>query len=279
MTLPDPPPSSPPLRLEAALGQASADRRIDILRRIGSGSSISEAARGAGVSYKAAWQALETLGNLAGQPVVDKVVGGAGGGGAHLTAAGRQLLALAERLESARRAVLAGDEVPGGLSLRTSMRNLLRCTVADIQPPLEHAGSASAHVRLRTAGGETLYASITRESVELLGLQPGTPVLALFKATAVRIETTPDAAAAATPASAPAHPVRNESATAQGAASLSNSLSGRVADDTTTPGGELSLVLTGGERLTGFALPEHRVLAGVGACARFAASAVVIALP
>ena len=33
-----------------------ADKRIDILRRIGDVGSISEAARRAGVSYKAAWQ-------------------------------------------------------------------------------------------------------------------------------------------------------------------------------------------------------------------------------
>lgn len=43
-----------------------ADKRIDILRRIGDVGSISEAARRAGVSYKAAWQAIETLNNLAG---------------------------------------------------------------------------------------------------------------------------------------------------------------------------------------------------------------------
>ena len=41
-----------------------ADKRIDILRRIGDVGSISEAARRAGVSYKAAWQAIETLNNL-----------------------------------------------------------------------------------------------------------------------------------------------------------------------------------------------------------------------
>ena len=53
-----------------------ADKRIDILRRIADVGSISEAARRAGVSYKAAWQAIETLGNIAGGPLVEKVVGG-----------------------------------------------------------------------------------------------------------------------------------------------------------------------------------------------------------
>ncbi len=37
--------------LADALGHATTDKRIDILRRIGTVGSISEAARGAGVSY------------------------------------------------------------------------------------------------------------------------------------------------------------------------------------------------------------------------------------
>ena len=70
------------------------DRRIDILRRIADVGSISEAARSAGMSYKSAWQAVETLTNLAGTPIVEKVVGGANGGGTQLTATGRLILDL-----------------------------------------------------------------------------------------------------------------------------------------------------------------------------------------
>ena len=82
------------LPLADVLGHEVTDKRIDILRRIGEVGSISEAARGAGVSYKAAWQALETLTNLAGVPLVEKVVGGTGGGGAALTEAGTEVLRL-----------------------------------------------------------------------------------------------------------------------------------------------------------------------------------------
>ncbi|MEK9804372.1 MAG: LysR family transcriptional regulator, partial [Curvibacter sp.] len=84
------------LPLADVLGYEASDKRIDILRRIGQAGSISEAARGAGVSYKAAWQALETLANLAGTPLVEKAVGGSGGGGAALTAAGLRVLQAAE---------------------------------------------------------------------------------------------------------------------------------------------------------------------------------------
>src|SRR6187455_3435960 len=96
-----------PLQLAGALGHEAADKRIDILRRIGDAGSISEAARAAGVSYKAAWQAIDTLSNLAGTALVEGAVGGAGGGGARLTQAGRQLLRAADEMTRARTQVLA----------------------------------------------------------------------------------------------------------------------------------------------------------------------------
>ena len=67
------------------LGYAQADKRLLILQLVGEHGSISQAARTAGISYKAAWQAIHTLTNLAGEPLVDSSVGGTGGGGARLT--------------------------------------------------------------------------------------------------------------------------------------------------------------------------------------------------
>ena len=90
--------SNSSLPLADVLGHEATDKRIDILRQIGQGGSISQAARAVGVSYKAAWQALETLTNLAGVPLVEKVVGGTGGGGAALTPAGQRVLQAAHAL-------------------------------------------------------------------------------------------------------------------------------------------------------------------------------------
>lgn len=59
---------------------------------MGQAGSIPQAASDAGVSYKAAWQAIDTLSNLKGQAQVDHPVGGTGGGGAGTKALG-QLLA------------------------------------------------------------------------------------------------------------------------------------------------------------------------------------------
>jgi len=149
------------LPLADVLGHEASDKRIDILRRIGQAGSISEAARGAGVSYKAAWQALETLANLAGTPLVEKAVGGSGGGGAVLTPAGQRVLQAADELARARQDVLArlgssGDAAgrPGmaALALRTSMRNQFPCTVGALSP---HTGLV--RVKLLLADGGTLF--------------------------------------------------------------------------------------------------------------------------
>jgi len=173
--------------LAGALGHAATDKRLDLLRRVGGSGSISQAAREAGVSYKAAWQAIDMLSNLAGVPVVEKVVGGAGGGGARLTVAGRQLLQAGVAMARSREQVLARLSRPQGgalaaLGLRTSMRNQLPCVVSNVQ-----AHGPLVRVELALPGGGTLASRITAESAELLGLREELEVLALCKATAVRV--------------------------------------------------------------------------------------------
>ena len=53
------------LHYAQAFGHETTDKRLDILQRIGEVGSISEAARGANVSYKAAWQGKLRLTNMA----------------------------------------------------------------------------------------------------------------------------------------------------------------------------------------------------------------------
>lgn len=252
---------TPPIRLADALGHDVTDKRLDILRRIGEVGSISEAARGAGVSYKAAWQAIDTLSNLAGTALLQRSVGGAGGGGAQLTPAGHQLLATAAVLGQARAQVLthlangpvgASPATPrlAALGLRTSMRNQLPCTVT----ALKRHGQA-LRVQLTLHGGDTLFARITRASAELLGLAPGLAVLALCKATAIEVSR-----------SAIAQPGRNR-------------LQGRATRvSRAAAGGEVSIQLEGGLQLVGFALPASGIAARSLCSAHMDESALVIAL-
>ena len=179
------------ISISNALGHGPADKRMEILRLIGQTGSISQAARTAQVSYKAAWQAIDTLTNLAGVGLVEKVVGGAGGGGAKLTEAGQRLLDTAALLERVRDEILTQLQVGGTehanvplsqLAIRTSMRNQLPCRVCG----LEGTGQI-VRVILQLPGGEALVSRITRASAELLALAEGQTVLALFKATAVTV--------------------------------------------------------------------------------------------
>lgn len=74
--------------------------KIDLLRQVAEGRSISAAARAMGLTYKRAWLLIDTLNRGFGRPVVEAVAGGRGGGGARLTPLGQALIARYEALEA-----------------------------------------------------------------------------------------------------------------------------------------------------------------------------------
>ena len=238
-----------------ALRHAPADKRIEILRLVGQSGSISQAAREAGVSYKAAWQAVDTLTNLAGVALLVRAVGGVGGGGARLTPAGEQLLDAARQMDGARQDVLqrfsgGAAQALSGAGLRTSMRNQFPCAVK----ALKRQGQAM-RVELSLRDGTALHARVTRESAELLGLRPGQSVLALCKATAVNVSI-----------SAEPVPGRN----------LLQGLVTRVSR--AAAGGEVALELNSGLQLVGFCGPASGLKKRGSAVALVDESAVVIAV-
>lgn len=264
-------PTMPSPRFIDALGHGPGDKRIDILRGIASTGSISQAAREAGVSYKAAWQAIDTLTNLAGVPLVERAVGGAGGGGALLTAHGGHLLELADALDAARREVHARWATGGGdactrvdatvarLAVRTSMRNQLPATIEAL---VTTGRTVRVQMRVGEGGaGGAIAARITQESAELLGLSTGMAVIALCKATAVRVARS--AAVAVVTRRAPG-----------------NRLDGSVASALRGDGGdEVAVVIAGGLQLVGFAPAGSGLRVRQRATATVDESAVVVALP
>ena len=66
--------------------------RIELLRAIAEKGSITHAAKAVGISYKSAWDAIDTMNTLAGEPLVARSTGGKGGGSTQLTARGRRLV-------------------------------------------------------------------------------------------------------------------------------------------------------------------------------------------
>ncbi len=256
------------------LGYAQADKRLHILQLVGQHGSISQAAREAGISYKAAWQAIHTLTNLAGTPLVESAVGGSGGGGAQLTPAGERLLDAAHQMDTARRGVLERFNEPSATALagpRTSMRNHLPCRVARLES--DGARDPMVRVVLSLADGGQLASLITRESAELLALAIDLPVLALCKATAVRVlAPEPD------PKPQPPRPSRAPRL-AEPPTHAVNRLPGKIGRlSRGVQRDEAVVTLDGGLQLTGFAARPNRLRSGSRVVAELDESAVVIAL-
>jgi len=197
-----------PLELSTTLSLRSGDqswgseRRMALLAAIGTEGSISAAARKVGLSYKAAWDAVDMMNNLAGGLLVERVTGGKRGGGALLTERARQLVAWyqAARAEHQRFMQALSQLGPDGarhldllhsMALQTSARNRFEGVISGIE-----ADGVNDHVRLRLDEHITLGATLTHASTERLALAPGRRALAFVKAQAVRIlPGGPDAAA------------------------------------------------------------------------------------
>jgi molybdate transport system regulatory protein len=183
------------MTLLSTLAQHIARRpqRIALLQQVAEQGSITRAAKAAGLSYKAAWDAIDELNNLAGQVLVERSVGGKGGGGARLTATGERLLQLYRRLERLQAQLLDAAEqdedlaLLGRLMLRTSARNQLSGRVAAIQ-----AQGRNDLIEIALDDDNRLHAQITHDSTERLELTVGAPVVALFKAGCLELVETGD---------------------------------------------------------------------------------------
>ena len=98
-----PEPHRPVLRIRIVFGDAEmiGPGKAELLDRIDRCGSIAAAGREMGMSYKRAWELVGTLNAMFRAPVVESTRGGPGGGGAVLTAAGREVLDLYRAFESA----------------------------------------------------------------------------------------------------------------------------------------------------------------------------------
>ena len=65
---------------------------IALLEKINELGSINSAAKAVGISYKTAWHLVNMVNNLSEKPLVDRVIGGKGGGGTALTKEGKKVI-------------------------------------------------------------------------------------------------------------------------------------------------------------------------------------------
>ncbi len=87
------------LSLVTTAGALASERRIRLLEAIAEHGSITRAAKAVPLSYKAAWDALDAMNNLAERALVERTAGGRQGGGTRLTDAGRELVAMYRAVE------------------------------------------------------------------------------------------------------------------------------------------------------------------------------------
>jgi molybdate transport system regulatory protein len=163
--------------------------RIRLLEAVAREGSISAGAREAGITYKAAWDALDALSNLFGQPLLETRTGGKAGGGASLTPAGVKVIEAYRRMEAEMARVvralepdLAGSGITplnlfSGFFMRTSARNALRGTITAIE-----ADHLAADVLVSVTPDIAIHALVTAESLRDLGLVAGRDVILLIKA-------------------------------------------------------------------------------------------------
>ena len=73
--------------------------KVDLLESIGREGSISQAARERHLSYRRAWNMVDTMNQCFKEPLIVSITGGKGGGGAQLTAAGEKVIQLYRKME------------------------------------------------------------------------------------------------------------------------------------------------------------------------------------
>lgn len=188
---------TPPMEITALLGLSvnghalASPRRLALLAAIAEHGSLTAAAKAAGLSYKGAWDAIEQLGNLAGEPLVVREVGGKGGGRTRLTPRGTRLLEnfvviqreharFLERLNLRARGLLDDYALLENIAMKTSARNQFAGTVLTVR-----TGAVNDEVELEVIGGQRIIATITSDSRQTLGLEAGARAIALIKSSSV----------------------------------------------------------------------------------------------
>ena len=86
--------------IESDDGMFLGNGRVRLLKAIDETGSLSKAAKSIGMSYKKAWNLIDSVNKHAEQTVVEKSTGGKDGGGTEVTAYGKELIAQFDALNT-----------------------------------------------------------------------------------------------------------------------------------------------------------------------------------
>lgn len=166
-------------------------KRIALLSAIDKVGSLNAAAKLVPLSYKGAWNMIDTMNNLCPVPVVEKITGGVNGGGTTLTEYGRNLVKTYEIIQKEHQKFLETlshitDFDKGSLkffrrfNMQISARNQLLGIIQKIE--VEKV-SATIYVKLKS--GYVMTSVITVGAIENLGLKENDEVIVIIKSNSI----------------------------------------------------------------------------------------------
>ena len=86
--------------IEGDSGTFLAQGRVELLKNIDETGSINKACKKMHMSYKKAWELVDSINEQSKKPLVIKISGGKGGGGTQLTSEGHNAIRKFEKLQS-----------------------------------------------------------------------------------------------------------------------------------------------------------------------------------
>ena len=174
------------------------EKRIELLHAIEEHGSISKAAKAVPMSYKSAWEAVDTMNSLSPEPIVHRETGGKDGGGTTITAYGLKLLENYAVLKEEHTRFLArlseltdiqsgAFKTIGRLAMQISARNQIQAEVISVE-----SANVNAKIHLKLKSGQVLVSVITKEAVENLHIEEKQTVTAIFKSSTVLLSAVKD---------------------------------------------------------------------------------------
>ena len=164
-----------------------SEPQIQLLQAIQSAGSITKAAKAVGISYKTAWDRIESMNNLSLIPLVQRSAGGAKGGGTALTEQAEKIIAEFTQLKQQHSEMLQsfGDDLESqhnrttnqlNTALQFSARNQLRGRIANIVK-----GKIDSEISIELSDSVAVVAVVTNTSRLEMKLEIGDFVVALIK--------------------------------------------------------------------------------------------------
>lgn len=166
-------------------------KRIALLKAIDEVGSLNLAAKMVPLSYKGAWDMIDTMNNLCPMAVVEKNTGGVGGGGTKLTEYGKNLVKTYDVIEREHQKFLESislltDFDSGNLKFfrRFNMQISARNQLVGIIEKIEST-KINSTVQVRLKSNYLITSVITTGAVENLNLKKDDEVVVLIKSNSV----------------------------------------------------------------------------------------------